>query len=273
MSGRILLDGQRFGKLLVIGYECTRGGRAMWRCRCDCGMLKPILAESLTSGKTKSCGCMTSGQPSPSRKDMVGFKVGRLTVLEYAGRKGSRAVWRCKCECGKETVVTGKDLRTAQTMSCGCLQFASHNKVRNVTHGLSRTPEAYSWSSMMQRCYNRHSNRYEYYGARGIKVHPRYSDPTAGLHNLIADIGKRPSLQHTLNRIRNEGDYEPGNVEWADHFAQMQNTRFNRNLTLSGETMCMAQWARRIGISSATILGRLRRGWPVERTLTTAKMC
>lgn len=85
----------------------------------------------------------------------------------------------------------------------------------------------------------------------------------------MEDVGPRPSKLHTLERIDNNGDYEPGNVRWATRAEQMRNTRANRNITFSGETMCLMDWAKRLGVSCSAMRGRFRRRWSIEKALTT----
>lgn len=122
------LSGQRFGKLTVM-YEAERGknGRRYWHCKCDCGREKDITTYSLTSGNTKSCGCVRgSGRPKGSRevrpyRDLSGETFGNLTVIEPTGeRKNNFIMWRCRCVCGKITEVTSSNLLSGNSTSCGC---------------------------------------------------------------------------------------------------------------------------------------------------------
>lgn len=126
MGSRKDLTGKRFGKLLVIEPTDKRmdSGSVVWRCRCDCGNLTEVSARRLIRGKKVSCGCRSN----PGRKDYVGKRFGRLTVLDYAGtaqslgKMGSANYWHCRCDCGKESVVSQTELQSGGTRSCGCLQ-------------------------------------------------------------------------------------------------------------------------------------------------------
>lgn len=117
------LTGQRFGRLTCL--EPTDGrdssGRVLWRCQCDCGNTCLASGGQLRNGYRKSCGCMGH----PPLKDFVGQRFGMLTVLEYAGKRGGMHRWRCRCDCGRETVVGQTLLQTGKTKSCGCLQESS----------------------------------------------------------------------------------------------------------------------------------------------------
>lgn len=113
---RLDLTGQRFGKLLVLEPAPNIGRYTAWRCRCDCGKELTVRTNSLTSGRTKSCGCLKG-----ERLDLTGETYGKLTVIGRAPDIGRQAAWRCSCECGNEVVVRMCDLRTGHTRSCGCL--------------------------------------------------------------------------------------------------------------------------------------------------------
>ena len=109
------LTGQVFGKLTVVNFAGIGNSRkAMWLCRCECGNEKTVVGSSLTSGLTKSCGCINI-------KDLSGQTFGKLTVVSLAGSSNRRAMWLCKCECGNEKTVVGDSLTSGSTKSCGCI--------------------------------------------------------------------------------------------------------------------------------------------------------
>jgi hypothetical protein len=118
---------------------------------------------------------------------------------------------------------------------------------------------------MIGRCENTTTDAYPWYGGRGIKVCDRWRT----FENFLADLGERPSKDHTLERGDVNGNYEPGNVRWATRLEQGANKRNNRNLTAFGETLHMQEWCRRFGILQGTLWDRLDRGWDVERALST----
>lgn len=154
--------------------------------------------------------------------DISGQRFGRLTVLSLAGQaKDGRFRWLCRCDCGTYTIVRGPKLRSGRTQSCGCLKLdRKGTKNPNFKHGLSFSPEWHSWDSMIQRCENLKHTSYKNYGARGIKVCDRWHS----FENFVSDMGRRPS-GHTLDRINNDGNYEPGNVKWSTPKEQAGNRR------------------------------------------------
>ncbi len=119
------LTGKRFGKLVVLSPTEKRmdSGSVVWKCKCDCGKEAEVSARRLVRGKVRSCGCLSN----PPRKDYIGKRFGRLTVVDYAGtarelgKTGKENYWKCRCDCGKETIVGQTELQNGETQSCGCL--------------------------------------------------------------------------------------------------------------------------------------------------------
>jgi hypothetical protein len=137
----------------------------------------------------------------------------------------------------------------------------------NYRHGRSRTPLHRVWSTMIERCTSPKSEKWPLYGGRGIRVCERW----LAFESFLADMGERPSPRHTLDRIDNDKGYEPGNCRWATQREQQRNRRNNRVLTYLGETMCLAAWADRVGLSVGTLGYRVRSGWPLDRALSEPK--
>lgn len=121
----------------------------------------------------------------------------------------------------------------------------------------SQTPEYRAWTSMRSRCYYPRYQYYEYYGGRGISVCDAWRD---SYFNFLNDMGRRPSPQHSLDRIDTNGNYEPANCRWATHLEQAQNQRTNTVLVIDGEAHCLTEWARITGLSRGTIYRRMRSG-------------
>lgn len=198
--------------------------------------------------------------------DMVGKVFGRLTVLEYSHSTEYGAFWKCKCECGKEHTTSGVMLRIGNVQSCGCYG----KEVANVAakkHGEAskKTPEYRVWCGMRSRCMNKDNENYPDYGGRGITICPEWED----FSSFLADMGRRPSLKHTIDRIDVDGNYERGNCRWATWQEQAQNKRNNVWITYDGKTLCVREWERQLGFSVGGIQRRLLNGWSDEESMTT----
>jgi hypothetical protein len=199
----------------------------------------------------------------PRLIDMRDRRYGRLTVL-YRSAAPGKARWHCVCDCGGRTVALGEGLRSGNTRSCGCLRRDVAGR-HLVTHGLSKRPEYSVWHAMKRRCYEPGYKAFHHYGGRGITVCDRWRDDFAA---FFSDVGPRPTERHELDRINNDGHYEPGNVRWATKTQNNSNQRDNHLLTLHGETKTISEWRRFTGLSFTAIYGRLKRGLPIEQVLS-----
>ncbi len=136
----------------------------------------------------------------------------------------------------------------------------------NRTHGLSRTPIYVIWVGMVARCMNPKNLSYSFYGARGIRVCAEWVGP-GGFAEFFKHVGPRPSSKHQIDRIDNEGHYEPGNVRWVLPTTQSRNRRSNRLIEYQGEVLPLVAWAERTGLKRSTIAGRLKKGRSVGQAL------
>ncbi len=201
----------------------------------------------------------------PRFQDLTDRRFGRLLVVGYAGRIRRMTRWFCLCECGtKRIVLAGNLKRRKGTRSCGCLQRELTSACHR-DHGLSHSPEYAVWSAMIHRCSSPLDKEYKRYGGRGITVSPRW---IKSFEAFLADMGHRPSPKLTIDRINNDGHYEPENCRWTTMKENSRNNRRNRMITHHGQTKCLAEWAELYHLKPQTISRRLARGWSVERAFT-----
>lgn len=200
-----------------------------------------------------------------------GDRYGRLTAISLAGRGPSgRQIWKFKCDCGKEVEVLAKQVRNGHNSSCGCYRrecLVERSKA-NATHGMTNSPEYHCWLAMRKRCGDPEHKSYARYGGRGISVCERWQD---SFENFYADMGPRPSLQHTIERNDNDAYYNPQNCRWATKKEQARNRRSTVNLSVNGETICLTEAAERLGLRVDTVWRRLNKhGWTVEQLFDPA---
>jgi hypothetical protein len=168
--------------------------------------------------------------------DRSGHRFGRLTIISQAATKqfagGSRmSQWLCRCDCGKEKTIPWGDLRSGHTRSCGCLSIETTIK-RSTKHGDAKhraaAVEYNIRTAMISRCRNPKNKSYANYGGRGIRVCARWlhgDGCRSGYECFLADMGRRPSPLLSLDRIDNDGGYEPGNCRWTTAKEQRRNQR------------------------------------------------
>lgn len=254
MGAPIDIHDQRFGRWLVLRLAGSDHGKRTWLCRCDCGVERAVPASALRNGTSSSCGCKRLD-------DLSGLRFGRYTVLHRSanGRNGVTR-WFCRCDCGIEKSVVASALRSGIVVSCNCLK-----RERLRTHGLSKHPLYSTWKQMMLRCYDRKCHAYSRYGARGISVCIEWK---LSIQQFITDMGPRVPPTMELDRINNNGNYEPNNCRWATPREQANNRRSNRLVAFNGKLQSIMAWERETGINRRTITQRLNKGLSVEESLT-----
>ena len=167
----------------------------------------------------------------PTFIDLKGQTFGRLLVVERAFTQNKAIYWRCKCNCEKqsEVFVQGRGLRDGITRSCGCLQkeWARRKQLLNCRkHGEHGSSEWKTWAGMIVRCSYSGTNGYHNYGGRGIKVCDRWLH---SYENFLADMGRKPSPKHSIDRIDVDGNYEPSNCRWSTGSEQCKNKRIHKD--------------------------------------------
>lgn len=168
---------------------------------------------------------------------------------------------RFTCDCGVSVIVSYANVKRGLTVSCGCFQKQRISEAKT-THGMTDTPEYGVWCGMHGRCRNLVD---PHYGGRGIRVCERWSDFAA----FYADMGPRP-CKHEIDRIDNEGNYEPGNCRWVPRAINANNKRDNRRICLDGVCKTLSEWSKELGVCHSTLLERLEH-WPLREALTNPK--
>ncbi len=216
--------GLKFGKLTVIEFTGKRDSakRPIFKCKCDCGneCIKP--SYYLTGNKNPNCGCL----------DIIGQKFGSLTVLERTDQydaKRESTIYKCQCECGNIVFISRYKLKRPHHEKvnyrphCGCMSAKNLRPYQKL------------WTGIKARCYLEHTKAYERYGARGIKMYEPWVDNFIEFYRWIRDnIGLKPpnpdgsKKYYSLDRINNDGNYEPGNIRWATPLQQNHNRSTNK---------------------------------------------
>lgn len=180
----------------------------------------------------------------------AGDKVGRYTVHGIYKKPNAYPKYaKVSCECGSDTrFVLVAVLRRGEAQSCGCL-----HKERVTKHGMWNQPLFNVWRAMHDRCYNQKNKRYQRYGARGITVCDRWHS----LENFVADMSHSYKAGLTLDRIDNNRPYSPDNCRWATRSEQNRNYSRNVVFTWNGETLCLMEWAEKLGLNYGTLWDRI----------------
>ena len=198
--------------------------------------------------------------------NLTNQKFDRLTVLRCAGHQGKKVLWECQCECGKITYNCTNALTSGKSKSCGCLR--TERLIKYSTKHNQRHTRIYElWKAMKNRCYNSNISCYKNYGGRGIKVCDEWKNDFQAFYNWSMDNGYNESL--SIDRIDNNGNYEPSNCRWTDRTTQANNTRTNHYITFNGETKTLTQWAREYSLNVSCLRARIENGWSIEKALTT----
>ena len=202
--------------------------------------------------------------------DRSGHRYGRLVALRPTPLKESSGCikWLCQCDCGNQTIVSGSALQSGATKSCGCLHKETAYR-QSYRHGMAQSRLYREWNNMKSRCNFKSGKCYSRYGGRGITYCKEWED-FVNFEKWALQNGYADNL--TLDRINNDGSYTPDNCRWVTNIEQQRNKCDNHFITYRGQTKTVVEWAEAIGISSSTIIRRLRRGWSVAQALEQPSM-
>ena len=240
---------------------------------CDCGKQKIVRGDHLRSGVTQSCGCYSSdivkerfrrmrrlkesGQIQVKTKpliDITNKKFNHLTAIEYVG--GGK--WLFECDCGARKIIHQYKVRSNKTKSCGNCGLQNRARVQDdITHK--------SWVYMISRCKNKRE-----YKEKGIKVCDRWLGYN-GFKNFVSDMGERPSVKHTIDRIDVYGNYEPNNCRWATQKEQCNNKSNNVYISHEGVTKTFSEWCDYYNLPYARCNNRYRKGLSFEEVFSKDK--
>ena len=193
------------------------------------------------------------------RNDLTGRTYGAWIVLGYGSRAPSgHTRWLCRCSCGHEREVLAGNLVRGKTVSCGHEQRTAGGLWKE------NQSEYDTWAQMLKRCELPTNASYDHYGGRGIRVCRRWQE----FGNFLKDMGKRPFPDWQLDRINNDGDYEPESCRWVSPSQNVRNSTSATLLEFDGRSMSIAEWAEEKGVNPRVFYARRAKGWSVERMLT-----
>jgi hypothetical protein len=194
----------------------------------------------------------------------AGDRYARLVALRLVEKRGRNSYWEFQCDCGSLRRMKVGHVTSGHTKSCGCLSREVTSD-RSRRHGKTGTQEYFSWRRMLERCNNQKAKDFDHYGGRGIKVCDRWLK----FENFLADIGNRP-IAHSLDRINNNGNYEPGNCRWATQAQQLRNRRITKMVEFRGQKIPLIDACEIVGISYNKARQRIDNGWDIQRALESA---
>lgn len=266
-----IVPGLVFGAVTVVSPAgqmwCSDGrARSHWLCRCLCGELVTVACNRLRRyGDCRHVVCYgrqidrhvrAYRQYRYSTSLMIGRTFGRWTVIAWGGLNYDK--WLCRCECGTERIVDRHLLNRGMSRSCGCApkKYAGDGRSKTITY--------HSWRRMRERCLNPKHAKYMNYGGRGIRICERWMDYSA----FLADMGKRPGLEYSIDRIDPDGNYEPGNCRWAIDRDQRINKRNSRYVAWEGRMRSLPELCRERAMDYSTVAARIYvLGWSPEKAI------
>lgn len=189
-------------------------------------------------------------------KDLTGKKFGMLTVIGLQDTDSRKTYWACQCDCGNIKVVRSDSLQSGAIRSCGCMKKAQEkiNLTKHHSHKMSGTRIYHIWRGMKDRCYNVHSPSYYRWGGRGITICDEWKDNFSAFYSWAMENGYSENL--TIDRIDNNGNYEPSNCRWATIEEQSRNRQSNVVIQIGNSKRTLKEWCEIFELEYGTILER-----------------
>lgn len=193
--------------------------------------------------------------------DITGQRFGKLLVVrkELTKARNKKTHWVCQCDCGGTTITTLSDLKSGHTKSCGCNRIQAAKKA-STKHGLRHTPLYSHWSDIKNRCHNPKYKRFADWGGRGITVCDEWRTDFMEFYNHVINLPHCGERGYTLDRINNDGNYEPGNVRWATRYEQNMNRRNTLKFYYHGQYLNLIQIEEQYDIKYPTVLRHYHKG-------------
>lgn len=187
---------------------------------------------------------------------IIGKRFGRLVVirLDYID-SAHYTHWICKCDCGNSVSIRRNQLTSGDNVSCGCYH-REHNHEFGLKHGLTSNPLYKVWGGIKARCLNPKASNYERYGGRGITICDKWKDDFKAFYDWAISNGYKKGL--SIDRIDNNGGYEPANCRWVDARTQQNNIRTNNIFTYKGITHTVTEWSRILRVNRETLRYRIK---------------
>lgn len=200
--------------------------------------------------------------------DLVGKQFGHFTVLrratreEYARGKKRKPMWLVQCDCGQTRLARAPHLKNGRVSICGINGHTTNSlKPKKPSKHLERN----SWKGMQERCYDKRHKNFKSYGGRGITVCKRWRD---NFEAFYEDMGPRPTPKHSIERMDNNGNYEPKNCKWATDEEQHLNTRRTVFVEVEGKMVHLQKYVKGLGLNPNRVYNRLKLGWTLEDAIT-----
>ena len=205
------------------------------------------------------------------RFDITGMRSGKLTAIKKVGygtdKAGKRyALWECKCDCGGSKICKQHTIVCGEVKSCGCLSKRDYTK-KTINHGLSRHRIYGIYHGMINRCEKENDMHYKFYGAKGIKVCDEWKGENGFINFYLWSMDNGYGDDLSIDRIDNNGNYEPDNCRWADAFTQANNTSANVYYEIDGTQAQIKEISKFYGIPEPTLRGRMKKGMSMREAV------